>query len=48
MEKLGLGAKMGLSVIMRQTFYGHNYGAIGPDLYPNPVSTNYHVYMTRP
>jgi heparanase 1 len=41
---LGLGAKMGLGLIMRQTFYGHDYGAIGDDLYPNPDYWLSYVY----
>ena len=37
MDKLGVAAKEGLGVIMRQTFYGGYYGLIDSDLMPNPV-----------
>ena len=37
LEKLGLSAREGVSVVIRQVLYGHNYGLLDPDLNPNPV-----------
>lgn len=39
LDKLGLGAKLGLDVIIRQTIYVDNYALLDPDYVPNPVST---------
>ncbi|ESO97017.1 hypothetical protein LOTGIDRAFT_231761 [Lottia gigantea] len=36
LDKLGLSAKMGLQGVMRQSFYGGNYGLIDANLDPNP------------
>ncbi|KAK2167330.1 hypothetical protein LSH36_29g02084 [Paralvinella palmiformis] len=36
LDKLGIAARMGHSVVMRQTFYEGNYGLIGTDLFPSP------------
>ncbi|ELT88779.1 hypothetical protein CAPTEDRAFT_185929 [Capitella teleta] len=36
LDKLGIAAKMGVGVVMRQTFYGHQYSLISLDLNPNP------------
>ena len=38
MDKLGVAAKLGVGVVMRQTFYADNYALVAPDLSPNPVS----------
>ena len=38
LDKLGLSAKMGIGVVMRQSFYGQNYSLIENDFFPNPVS----------
>lgn len=38
LEKLGLSAKMGVDVVVRQTLYGNNYSLLNKDMYPNPVS----------
>jgi len=37
LEKLGLSAYMGVGVVMRQTFYGGNYGLMNHNYRPNPV-----------
>ncbi len=44
LDKLGYAAYLGVGVVMRQTFYGHNYPLIGNDLYPNPVSITNDLY----
>ncbi|ENN78583.1 heparanase [Dendroctonus ponderosae] len=36
LDKLGLGAKLGLDVIIRQTIYVDNYALLDPDYVPNP------------
>ncbi|KAK2183655.1 hypothetical protein NP493_301g02069 [Ridgeia piscesae] len=36
LEKLGLSAYMGVGVVMRQTFYGGNYGLMNHNYRPNP------------
>ncbi|XP_070206582.1 heparanase-like [Littorina saxatilis] len=36
LDKLGLSAVMGLQSVIRQTFYGFNYGILDLDLNPNP------------
>ena len=38
MDSLGVAAKEGIGVFMRQTFYGGYYGLIDSNLMPNPVS----------
>ena len=38
LEKLGLSAREGVSVVIRQVLYGHNYGLLDTDMNPNPVS----------
>ena len=40
MDKLGLSARMGYEVIIRQSFVRGNYALIGPDMEPNPVSVH--------
>ena len=47
MDKLGVAAKEGLGVIMRQTFYGGYYGLIDSNLMPNPVSLSCMVFKER-
>ena len=37
-DKLGLGAKVGISVIVRQSLYRGEYGLLDSTLKPNPVS----------
>ncbi|KAK7089400.1 heparanase-like [Littorina saxatilis] len=36
LDKLGLSAAMGIQSVIRQTFYGFNYGILDLDLNPNP------------
>jgi len=36
MDKLGVSAQKGVSLVTRQTFYGHNYGFLNLDMQPNP------------
>ena len=38
LDKLGVAAKEGMGVVMRQTFYGWNYALIDNSSMPNPVS----------
>ncbi len=38
MDKLGVSAKYGLGVVMRQSFYAGNYSLTDMDMMPNPVS----------
>lgn len=38
LDKLGLGAKLGLEVIVRQTIWGYNYPLLNESYLPNPVS----------
>lgn len=38
LDKLGLGAKLGLDVIVRQTIWGYNYPLLNESYLPNPVS----------
>lgn len=38
LDKLGLGAQLGLDVIVRQTIWGYNYPLLNVDYNPNPVS----------
>ena len=47
MDKLGVAAKEGLGVIMRQTFYGGYYGLIDSNLMPNPVSLSCMEFTKR-
>ncbi len=43
---MGVCGKMGVDVVMRQTFYGNNYAAVGDDLYPRPVClTSIHIFF---
>jgi len=46
MDKLGLAARMGINVVMRQTLYGYYYCLLDINMDPNPVSwasvTMYH------
>lgn len=37
LDKLGLGASLGMDVIIRQTIFDGNYGLIDKDYTPNPV-----------
>ena len=37
MDSLGVAAKEGIGVFIRQTFYGGYYGLIDSNLMPNPV-----------
>lgn len=37
LDKLGLGAKLGLDVIVRQTIWGYNYPLLNESYLPNPV-----------
>ena len=39
LDKLGVSAKEGMGVVMRQTFYGGNYALTDTNNMPNPVST---------
>ena len=39
LDKLGVSAKEEMGVVMRQTFYGGNYGLTDENNMPNPVST---------
>lgn len=41
LDKLGLGAKLGLDVIVRQTIWGYNYPLLSESYLPNPVSSFY-------
>jgi len=36
LDKLGLSARLGVNVVMRQVLYPANYGLLGKDLNPNP------------
>jgi len=36
LDKLGLSARLGVNVVMRQEFYPSNYGLLGQNLNPNP------------
>ena len=36
LDKLGYSAKSGIRVVIRQSFFGGNYGMISSDLTPNP------------
>ncbi|KAK2141809.1 hypothetical protein LSH36_1036g00006 [Paralvinella palmiformis] len=36
LDKLGVAARMGHSIVMRQTFYENDYGLLGSDLFPSP------------
>lgn len=38
LDKLGLAAKMGMKVVVRQTLYNGYYSLIDDDLFPLPVS----------
>ncbi len=37
LDKLGVAAREGVKVVMRQTFYGGNYALLANDMKPNPV-----------
>ena len=39
LDKLGLAATMGVTVVMRQTYWGHNYALVDNDFNPNPVQS---------
>ena len=41
LDKLGLSARLGHEVVIRQTFVGGSYALLDDDLDPNPVSTIY-------
>ncbi|XP_014216649.1 heparanase-like [Copidosoma floridanum] len=36
LDKLGVSAKAGINVVVRQSFFGGHYAMVGPDLSPNP------------
>lgn len=39
LDKLGMSARDGVNMVLRQSFYGYNYGLIDNNtLNPNPVS----------
>lgn len=37
LDKLGLGATLGMDVIIRQTIFDSNYGLLDENYIPNPV-----------
>lgn len=41
LDKLGLGATLGIDVIIRQTIFHDNYALIDNDYIPNPVSLKF-------
>ena len=41
LDKLGVSAKEGMGVVMRQTFSGGRYGLTDKNNMPNPVSFEY-------
>ena len=40
LDKLGIAAKYGVDLVVRQTFYGGKYGLLNKELNPTPVSNN--------
>ena len=47
MDSLGVAAKEGIGVFIRQTFYGGYYGLIDSNLMPNPVSLSCMEFTKR-
>ena len=48
LDKLGVSARYGVDVVMRQTFWSHNYGLINDSMLPNPVRVHYDEKISIP